>query len=45
MLGPLVAETMEAVRMRIRELTVGSDSEHRHSLGREMGETLDFIVD
>jgi hypothetical protein len=39
------AETAESVRQRIRGLRVPSDYEHRHSLGREMGVSLDFIVD
>jgi NodT family efflux transporter outer membrane factor (OMF) lipoprotein len=39
------AETMESVRQRISGLTISSEYEHRHSLGREMGASLNFIVD
>jgi hypothetical protein len=43
--GDDLAETVESVRERIRGLTISSEYEHRHSLGREMGVSLDFIVD
>jgi hypothetical protein len=43
--GDDLAETVESVRQRIRGLTIPSEYEHRHSLGREMGVSLDFIVD
>jgi hypothetical protein len=43
--GDDFAETVESVRERIRGLTIPSEYEHRHSLGREMGVSLDFIVD
>jgi hypothetical protein len=43
--GDDVAETVESVRQRIKGLEIPSDYEHRHSLGREMGVSLDFIVD
>jgi hypothetical protein len=43
--GDDLAETVESVRERIRGLTIPSEYEHRHSLGREMGVSLDFIVD
>lgn len=40
-----LAETVESLRGRIRGLAIPSEYEHRHSLGREMGVSLDFIVD
>ena len=43
--GDNLAETVESVGERIRGLTIPSEYEHRHSLGREMGVSLDFIVD
>ena len=43
--GDDVAETAESVRQRIRGLRIASDYEHRHSLGREIGASLDFLVD
>jgi hypothetical protein len=43
--GDDVAETVESVRQRIKGLEIPSDYEHRHSHGREMGVSLDFIVD
>jgi len=44
-LGDDLAETVESVRQRIRGLSIPSEYEHRHSLGREIGVSLDFIVD
>jgi hypothetical protein len=38
-------ETVESVRQRIRGLTIPSEYAHRHSFGREVGVSLDFIVD
>jgi hypothetical protein len=43
--GDDLAETEESIRQRIRGLSIPSEYEHRHSLGREMGVSLDFIVD
>jgi len=43
--GDDLSETVESLRQRIGELAVASEYEHRHSLGREMGASLDFIVD
>lgn len=43
--GDDVAETVESVRQRIGGLEIPSDYEHRHSLGREMGVSLNLIVD
>jgi hypothetical protein len=43
--GDDLAETAESIRQRIRGLSVPSEYEHRHSLGREIGGSLDFIVD
>jgi hypothetical protein len=40
-----VAETVASVRRRIGGLSIPSEYEHRHSLGKEMGVSLDFIVD
>ena len=40
-----VAATTEAVRQRISRLSIPSEYEHRHSRGREMAATLEFIVD
>lgn len=43
--GDDVTETVESLRERIRGFSVPSEYEHRHSLGKEMGASLDFIVD
>jgi hypothetical protein len=43
--GDDVADTAESVRRRISGLAAVSEYEHRHSVGREMGATLEFIVD
>ena len=43
--GDNVAETVESVRNRISGLRIAWDYEHRHSLGSEMGASLDFLVD
>lgn len=43
--GDDLAETVESVRKSIRGLTISSEYEHRHALGRETGVSLDFIVD
>lgn len=43
--GDDVAETVASVRRRISGLGIPSEYEHRHSLGKEMGSSLDFIVD
>lgn len=43
--GDGVAEAAQSVRQRIRSLDGVSEYEHRHSLGREIGATLNFIVD
>jgi hypothetical protein len=43
--GDDVAETVESIGERIRELSIPSEYDHRHSLGKEMGASLDFIVD
>src|ERR1035441_6824402 len=40
-----LAETVDSLRGRIRGLAIQSEYEHRHSLGREMGVSLDFSVD
>lgn len=38
-------ETVDSVRQRISGLSIPSEYEHRHSLGREIGVSLNFIVD
>lgn len=43
--GDNVTEAVQSVRQRILDLDGISEYEHRHSLGREIGATLDFIVD
>jgi hypothetical protein len=43
--GDDVTETVESIGERIRGLSIPSEYEHRHSLGKEMGASLDFIVD
>jgi len=43
--GDDVTETVASVRERISRLESPSDYDHRHSLGREIGVSLDFIVD
>jgi hypothetical protein len=43
--GDVLAETVESLRERIGALSSSSDYEHRHSYGRLMGMSLDFIVD
>lgn len=44
-LGDDVAETVEAVRERIKGLAVPDEYAHRHARGREMGASLEFIVE
>jgi hypothetical protein len=44
-IGDDLSETVESLRQRIGGLATASEYEHRHSLGREMGVNLDFIVD
>jgi hypothetical protein len=43
--GDDAADTIESLRERIGGLAIASEYEHRHSLGRDMGVSLDFIVD
>ena len=43
--GDDVAEAVDSVRERIMGLRIPSEYDHRHSLGKEMGAHLDFIVD
>jgi hypothetical protein len=43
--GDSVEETVDSIRCRITGLKGPSEYEHRHSLGREMGVQLNFIVD
>jgi hypothetical protein len=43
--GDDLAETVDSVQQRSRGLRVPSEYDHRHSRGREMGLSLDFIVD
>lgn len=40
-----LTETVDSLRGRIRGIAIPSEYDHRHSLGREMGVSLDFIVD
>jgi hypothetical protein len=40
-----LTETVESLRERIGRLAVASEYELRHSLGREVGLTLEFIID
>ena len=43
--GDALAETVASLKERIGSLSSPSDYEHRHSRGRDMGMSLDFIVD
>ena len=40
-----LAETVDSLGGRISGLAIPSEYEHRHSLGRDMGISLDYIVD
>ena len=43
--GDNVAETAESLRARISSLSIPEEYEHRHARGREMGASLEFIVE
>ena len=43
--GDDVRETAESLRQRIKGLCVRSESDHRHARGREIGASLEFIVE
>jgi hypothetical protein len=43
--GDDLTETVESLRERIGGLAVASEYDHRHSFGREMGVSLEFIID
>lgn len=43
--GDDLVETVESLKGRIGRLAIPSEYEHRHSRGREVGSSLDFIVD
>jgi hypothetical protein len=43
--GDDVAATAESLRQRIKGLRVPSEYDHRHARGREMGASLEFIVE
>jgi hypothetical protein len=43
--GDDVAETVESLRARIGSLRIPEEYEYRHARGREMGASLDFIVE
>jgi hypothetical protein len=43
--GDDVAETVESLRARIGALRIPEEYEHRHARGREMGASLEFIVE
>jgi hypothetical protein len=43
--GDNVAETVESLRARIGSLRIPEAYEHRHTRGREMGASLEFIVE
>lgn len=43
--GNNVAETVESLRARIGSLRIPEAYEHRHARGREMGASLEFIVE
>ncbi|HEY6456285.1 MAG TPA: hypothetical protein VIY90_13515 [Steroidobacteraceae bacterium] len=43
--GDDLAQAIDSLRARIGGLAIASEYEHRHALGREMGASLDFIVD
>jgi hypothetical protein len=43
--GDNVAETVESLRARIGSLRIPEAYEHRHARGREMGASLEFIVE
>jgi hypothetical protein len=42
--GNDVTETVESVRQRIGGLSIPSEYEHRHFLGKQMGISLDLLV-
>jgi len=43
--GDDAAETVESLRARITSLGIPEEYEHRHARGREMGASLEFIVE
>jgi hypothetical protein len=43
--GDNVAETVESLRARIGSLRIPEEYAHRHARGREMGASLEFIVE
>ena len=43
--GDNLAETVESLRARIGSLRIPEEYEHRHARGREMGASLEFIVE
>jgi hypothetical protein len=43
--GDDVAETAESLRKRISSLRIPEEHEHRHARGREMGASIEFIVE
>jgi hypothetical protein len=43
--GDDVAEAVESLRARIGFLRIPEEYEHRHARGREMGASLEFIVE
>src|ERR1700722_404980 len=43
--GDDVAETVKSLRARIGSLRIPEEYEHRHARGREMGASLEFIVE
>jgi hypothetical protein len=43
--GDDVKETAASVRERIKGLEIPSEYEHRHARGREIGESLEYILD
>jgi hypothetical protein len=45
MVGDDVADTVESLRARIGSLRIPEEYEHRHARGREMGASLEFIVE
>jgi hypothetical protein len=43
--GDVVAEAAEALRIRIKGLAIPDESAHRHSRGKEIGVSLGFFLD
>src|ERR1700730_7802443 len=43
--GDDVVETVESVRERIRSLRIPGEYEHRHARGKEIGASLQYILD